>query len=80
MPIELLEAAKHFFNVDHIVFVVCLDRAQLAHSVKAVYGACFDAEGYLWRFFDIDYRLPQPRPQAFHHGCAGLRRDSRHVC
>ena len=63
--IELLEAAKHFFNVDHIVFVVCLDRAQLAHSVKAVYGASFDAEGYLWRFFDIDYRLPQPSRRRF---------------
>ena len=63
--IELLEAAKHLFSVDHIVFVVCLDRAQLAHSVKAVYGACFDAEGYLWRFFDIDYRLPQPDRKRF---------------
>ncbi len=63
--IELLEAAKHFFNVDHIVFVVCLDRAQLAHSVKAVYGASFDAEGYLWRFFDIDYRLPSPDRKTF---------------
>ena len=63
--IELLEAAKHFFNVDHIVFVVCLDRAQLAHSVKAVYGASFDAEGYLWRFFDIDYRLPSPDRKKF---------------
>ena len=63
--IELLEAAKHLFNVDHIVFVVCLDRAQLAHSVKAVYGASFDAEGYLWRFFDIDYRLPHPDRKAF---------------
>ena len=63
--IELLEAAKHFFNVDHIVFVLCLDRAQLAHSVKAVYGASFDAEGYLWRFFDIDYRLPSPDRKKF---------------
>ncbi len=63
--IELLEAAKHFFNVDHIVFVLCLDRAQLAHSVRAVYGASFDAEGYLWRFFDIDYRLPQPNRERF---------------
>ena len=63
--IELLEPAKHFFNVDHIVFVLCLDRAQLAHSVKAVYGASFDAEGYLWRFFDIDYRLPQPNCRRF---------------
>ena len=63
--IELLEAAKHLFNVDHIVFVLCLDRAQLAHSIRAVYGASFGAEGYLWRFFDIDYRLPHPDRTAF---------------
>ena len=58
--VELLEAAKHLFNVDRIVFVLCLDRAQLACSVKALYGESFDAEGYLRRFFDIDYRLPAP--------------------
>ena len=63
--IELLEAAKHLFSVDHIVFVVCLDRAQLAHSVKAVYGASFDADGYLRRFFDIDYRLQSSDRAAF---------------
>lgn len=58
--IELLETAKHLFSVDHIVFVLCLDRTQLAHSVKAVYGSEFAADGYLRRFFDIDYRLPTP--------------------
>ena len=56
--VELLEAAKHLFNVDRIVFVLCLDRTQLASSVKALYGESFEADGYLWRFFDIDYRLP----------------------
>ena len=56
--VELLEAAKHLFNVDRIVFVLCLDRTQLASSVKALYGESFKADGYLWRFFDIDYRLP----------------------
>ncbi len=56
--VELLEAAKHLFNVNRIVFVLCLDRAQLACSVKALYGESFEADGYLWRFFDIDYRLP----------------------
>lgn len=55
--IELLETAKHFFSVDHVVFVLCLDREQLAHSIQAVYGAKFDASGYLRRFFDIDYHL-----------------------
>ena len=63
--IELLETAKHFFNVDHVVFVLCLDRVQLAHSVKAVYGNDFAADGYLRRFFDIDYRLPEPRRAKF---------------
>ena len=58
--IELLEVAKHLFSVDRIVFVLCLDRAQLACSVKALYGESFDADGYLRRFFDIDYRLPSP--------------------
>ena len=56
--VELLEAAKHLFSVDRIVFVLCLDRAQLASSVKALYGESFNADGYLRRFFDIDYRLP----------------------
>ena len=63
--IELLEAAKHFFNVDHIVFVLCLDRAQLAHSVKVLYGDSFNADGYLHRFFDIDYRLQSSDRAAF---------------
>lgn len=58
--IELLETAKHLFSVDRIVFVLCLDRTQLAHSVKAVYGSEFGADDYLRRFFDIDYRLPTP--------------------
>ena len=58
--IELLETAKHLFSVDHVIFILCLDRAQLANSVKAVYGSSFDADGYLRRFFDVDYRLPEP--------------------
>ncbi|MCY3923113.1 MAG: P-loop NTPase fold protein [Chloroflexi bacterium] len=56
--IKLLETAKHLFGVDGVVFVLCLDRQQLVHSIRAVYGEGFDAEGYLRRFFDIDYQLP----------------------
>ena len=59
--VALLEAAKHLFMVDHIVFVLAIDRAQLTHSVKVLYGDTFDAEGYLQRFFDVDYRLPSPK-------------------
>lgn len=63
--IELLETAKHFFTVDHVVFVLCLDRRQLAHSIKAVYGDGFAADGYLRRFFDIDLRLENPDRRRF---------------
>ena len=58
--VELLEVAKHLFAVDRIVFVLAVNRSQLAHSIKAVYGSSFDAVGYLRRFFDVDFRLPSP--------------------
>ena len=63
--VELLEVAKHLFSVDGIVFVLAVNRDQLAHSVRALYGSDFDAEGYLRRFFDIDFRLPEPDRDAF---------------
>ena len=56
--VELLETAKHLFSVDCIVFVLAVNGSELAHSVRAVYGSEFDASGYLRRFFDIDFRLP----------------------
>ena len=63
--IELLEVAKHLFSVDHIVFVLAVNRSELAHSIKALYGSGFDAEGYLRRFFDVDFRLPEPDRKSF---------------
>jgi len=63
--IELLETAKHIFGVDHVVFVLAVNRSELAHSVRALYGNEFRAEGYLRRFFDIDFMLPLPDRQAF---------------
>ena len=57
---ELLEIAKHLFAVDQVVFVLAVNRDQLAHSIRSLYGAEFDGEAYLRRFFDIDLRLPDP--------------------
>ena len=65
--VELLEVAKHLFSVDRIVFVLAVNCDQLAHSVKALYGNDFDAEAYLRRFFDVDFRLPEPDRQTFIH-------------
>ena len=63
--VELLEVAKHVFAVDRIVFVLAVNRSELAHSIKALYGSGFDAVGYLRRFFDLDFRLPDPDRIAF---------------
>ena len=63
--VELLETAKHLFAVDHIIFVLAVNRSELAHAIRALYGSGFDAEGYLGRFFDVDFVLPAPERDAF---------------
>ena len=63
--VELLEVAKHLCAVDNIIFVLAVNRSQLAHSIRALYGSDFDAEGYLRRFFDLDFQLPDPGQQDF---------------
>lgn len=63
--VELLEIAKHFFSVDNIVFVLAIDKSQLSHAIKAIYGSNFDAIGYLRRFIDLDFSLPVPDRKTF---------------
>lgn len=63
--IELLELTKHFFSVDHIVFVLAINLTELSHSVRAVYGEQFNASNYLERFFDIDFKLPDVNREKF---------------
>ena len=72
--VELLETAKHFFSVDHVVFVLAVNRSELVHSVCAIYGSDFDASGYLRRFFDVDFRLPDADRQRFFGGDPGQSR------
>ena len=74
--VELLEVAKHLFAVDRIVFVLAVNRSELAHSIKALYGNEFDAQGYLRRFFDVDFVLPAPDREAFiNHMLAKIQID-----
>jgi hypothetical protein len=58
--IEVLEKAKHFFNVRNIVFVIGADKEQLGHSIRSLYGQELNVNGYLRRFIDFDYVLPPP--------------------
>ncbi|EIJ2221329.1 hypothetical protein LIA60_003501 [Vibrio cholerae] len=63
--IEILEKAKHFFNVPNIIFVLGADKEQLGHSIKSVYGQDINVNGYLRRFIDFDYLLPTPEKGVF---------------
>ena len=63
--IELIETAKHIFLVKNVVFILAINSTALAHSVKSLYGAEFDAERYFRRFFDLPFRLPEPNREMF---------------
>ncbi len=56
--VRLIERIKHFFDVPNLVFVLVMNREQLEHSVKGVYGAETDAAVYLGKFLHLSLRLP----------------------
>ncbi|CAN7722885.1 KAP family P-loop NTPase fold protein [Aminobacter sp. LjRoot7] len=63
--ISLLERIKHLFDVPNVIFLVATHTDQLAHTIRAVYGAGFDADTYLHRFFDRTYSFDQPTLDQF---------------
>lgn len=63
--IEFLERIKHILDIEGLVFVLAMDKEQLSHSVKAIYGDEFEAVKYLKRFIDIEYTLSEPEIDAF---------------
>jgi hypothetical protein len=63
--ISLLERIKHLLSLPGIIFILGIDRTQLAHAIRGVYGEHFDSEAYLQRFIDLDYRLPRPNISDF---------------
>ena len=63
--IQLLEKIKHLFSVPGLVFILATDKHQLCESIKSLYGAGMDADGYLRRFIDLEYSLPKPDIETF---------------
>lgn len=70
--VELLERIKHIFDIENIVFVLGLNQAQLACSIRSIYGG-IDAHAYLRRFFDMTVSLPQANLSAYLEGNAARR-------
>lgn len=63
--VELLERVKHLFNIPGIFFVLTLDKDQIGHSIRALYGTGMNVDGYLRRFIDLEYLLPAPSTESF---------------
>ncbi|REE67500.1 KAP family P-loop NTPase fold protein [Pantoea ananatis] len=55
--IEMLETIKHLFSIANVVFVIATDKAQLQHSIRAIYGDGFNSRLYLDRFFQRSVTL-----------------------
>ena len=51
--VEVLEVAKHLFQVPNIVFVIAFNPGALQASMQHAYGQQFPAREYLDRFFDL---------------------------
>ena len=55
---------KHVFEVEHVMFLLAVNKDQLTYSIKGVYGRDFNAKNYLERFGDIWLTLPDsPRSE-----------------
>jgi hypothetical protein len=68
--IELLERVKHIFGIEGLVFVLSIDKKQLAESIKSQYGN-IDTNNYLRRFIDLEFTLQNPSVDKF---CEALYR------
>lgn len=64
--VDVLEKVKHFFGVPGIVFVLSMDKVQLGHAIRGVYGSeKLNVNEYLRRFIDIEYSIPEPDTDHF---------------
>lgn len=68
--IELLERVKHIFGIEGLIFILSIDKIQLAESIKSQYGN-IDTNNYLRRFIDLEFTLQNPSVDTF---CEALYR------
>lgn len=66
--IEFLETIKHFFDISGLIFVIGVDKTQLASSAKAFFGEHLVFDEYYRKFAHRDVSLPvksQPMTERF---------------
>lgn len=74
--VNMLEAVKHYYDNDNIVFVISTNNNQLAHTVRKYYGSGFDGASYLNKFYDLVFDLPEIDNEDFISGHLMRKRDS----
>ncbi len=62
--IELLERIKHIFDIERLIFVLSMDKKNLAKSIQSQYGN-IDTDNYLRRFIHLEYPLKNPSVDKF---------------
>ena len=66
--IKTLEIVKHLFGISNIIFVLSVDKKQLENSVKRIFGTNDgDVNGYLRKFIDVDFQLPDNSNEGLIH-------------
>lgn len=63
--VQLLEKLKHLFNIKGLIFVLAIDKKELCNSIRAIYSNDMNVNGYLARFIDVEYTLPEPKPELY---------------
>ena len=58
--IDMLNVVRHLFDVPGVVIVLGVNRVELEHRVKEVFGEGCNADAYLRRFVDLPRRLETP--------------------
>ncbi|WP_323671354.1 KAP family P-loop NTPase fold protein [Candidatus Poriferisodalis multihospitum] len=74
--LDLLNKARHLFDVPGVVIVFGVNRVELGHAVETRYGSDCDVDGYLRRFVDLSVQLRQPTTEEWAaylaHSCREL--------
>lgn len=57
--IKVLETLYNIFNIPNLILLIALDKSQLKHSVKQIFGNQENVSGYLSKFIQYEIDLPE---------------------
>ncbi len=73
--LALLEVARHLFDVRGVAVLFAINRDELSHSVKSLFGGESSADRYLRRIVDRTIRPPVPKMRELRAFLDNLAKD-----